>query len=126
MARILIVDDDDAIRRVLRKMLERHGHEVLDVPAADSALEMLGGERPPDAIVCDVMMPGMDGLAFYRELQQRAPELASCLVFLTGVNQVPSVHQAIEQLGAPLLGKLDDLQLVLDAVQLVLLRRPGP
>jgi hypothetical protein len=43
-------------------------------------------------------------------------------VFLTGANQDPDVHRPIEQLGVPLLGKLDDLSLVVDAVRVALLR----
>jgi CheY-like chemotaxis protein len=122
MAQILVVDDDDAIRRVLRSYLERAGFTVADVADAASALELAVATPPPDAIVCDVLMPGMSGLDFYGELAARAPELSHRLVFLTGANREPTVHQRIEQLGVPLLGKLGDLSLVVDAVRLSLLK----
>lgn len=127
MARILVVDDDDAIRRVLRALFERAGHEVVVAASADDALAMVadGAEGRPEAVVSDVLMPGMNGLQFYEHLAARAPDLRHRVVFLTGANRDPLVHQPIEQLGVPLLGKLDDLQLLVDAIRLALLRPPG-
>jgi CheY-like chemotaxis protein len=124
MARILVVDDDSPIRRVLRALFERSGHVVLEAATATEALESLAlpaGERP-EAVVCDVLMPGMSGLEFYERLVVLAPDLRERVVFLTGANHDPAVHQPIEQLGVPLLGKLDDLQLLVDAIRLALLR----
>ena len=123
MARILIVDDDDSVRRVLRLLFERAGYLVLDAESGDDALAMLPGRDCPDAVVSDVLMPGIGGLAFYRKLVELVPSLRHRVVFLTGANSDPAVHRQIEQLGVPLLGKLDDLQLVVDAVRLSLLRR---
>ena len=125
MARILLVDDDDAVRRVLRLMFERAGHTVTEAESALQALDLLQTERL-DAVVCDVFMPGMDGLVCYRHLLERAPRLRNRVVFLTGANRDPEVHRPIEQLGVPLLGKLDDLQLVIDAVDVALLRPLEP
>lgn len=123
MARILVVDDDDAVRRVLRLMFERGGHAVIEAASAHEALAEVGGETPPDAIVCDVLMPTMNGLQFYTRLSDIAPQLKDRMVFLTGANRDPAVHLPIEQLGVPLLGKLDDLQLVMDAIRIALIRR---
>jgi CheY-like chemotaxis protein len=124
MARILIVDDEDSIRRALRLMFERGGHTVMEAASAPRALEMVVDAEPPDAIVCDVMMPEMNGMEFYQALGNTAPALQSRLVFLTGASREPEVHTRIEQLGVPLLGKLDDLQLVQDAIRIALFRRP--
>ncbi len=125
MARILVVDDDESMRRVVRLNFERSGHTVIEAASAFQALGLLRGDAPPDAIVCDVLMPGMNGLQFYRHLSERAPHLRHRVVFLTGANRDPSVHQPIEQLGVPLLGKLDDMKLVVDAVRVALLRSDG-
>lgn len=126
MARILLVDDDESVRRVVRLTFERAGHTVVEASSAFQALGMLRGTESPDAVVCDVLMPGMNGLQFYRHLAERAPRLRHRVVFLTGANQNPDVHGPIEQLGVPLLGKLDDLRLVLDAVSVALLRPTQP
>lgn len=126
MSRILILDDDDGIRRALRGYLERAGFTVIDTGDAATALELVVGEAPPDAIVSDVLMPGMSGLDFYAHLAERTPTLCHRLIFLTGANRVPAIHQRIEQLGVPMLGKLDDLSLVVDAVRLAVLTPEQP
>lgn len=87
---------------------------------------MVVDPEPPEAIVCDVMMPEMNGMEFYKALGDVAPGLQARLVFLTGASREPEVHTRIEQLGVPLLGKLDDLQLVVDAIRIALFRRPKP
>ena len=124
MPRILVVDDDAQIRRVLRALFERSGHLVREAATATDALESLAlpAEERPEAVVSDVLMPGMSGLEFYERLVVLAPDLRERVVFLTGANHDPSVHLPIEQLGVPLLGKLDDLQLLVDAIRLALLR----
>ncbi|MGH7592545.1 MAG: response regulator [Gemmatimonadales bacterium] len=118
MARILLVDDDASVRRVVRLSFERAGYTVVEAASAFQALGMLRGDNAPDAVVCDVLMPGMTGLQFYRHLAERAPLLRRRVVFLTGANHDPDVHRRIEQLGVPLLGKLDDSRLVIDAVRI--------
>ena len=123
MHTILVVDDDDDIRRVLRRLLEQAGHRVVEADSAAAALEQVAGNAPPDAVVSDVLMPGKTGLAFYEELAEKAPDLSRRLVFLTGAARDRGVHDKIEALGVPLLAKLDDLQLVVDAVRIALLRR---
>jgi CheY-like chemotaxis protein len=125
MARILLVDDDESVRRVVRLRFERAGHTVAEAESAFKALDMLKVEHP-DAIVSDVFMPGMNGLVFYGHVMERVPSLRNRVVFLTGANRDPEVHRSIEQLGVPLLGKLDDVLLLIDAVRLALLRPLEP
>lgn len=126
MAQILLIDDDPAMRRVVRVRFERYGHTVTEAESAFQALDMLRHEPPPDAVVSDIVMPGMTGIEFYRHLVERAPHLHRRVVFLTAVNRDPDVHRDVEQLGVPLLSKLDDLQLVVDAIRVALLRPLEP
>ncbi len=121
MARILIVDDDPGIRRVLGKFFERNGHTVIEAESGERALEFIAAAAP-DAIVSDIMMPGMSGLEFHQRLSATNARLLPRLVFLTGSSYLPAIHDTIERLGVPLLGKLNDLQLVVDAVQVALLK----
>ena len=60
--RILVVDDDESVRELVRDVLELEGHEVEVAADGFSALRRLAACRP-DAVVLDVMMPGMDGYA---------------------------------------------------------------
>ncbi len=67
---VLVVDDDDAIRGVVRAVLEADGFEVVeaaDGPAALMLLEAING-RGPDLVVLDVMMPGIDGIEVCRRI----------------------------------------------------------
>lgn len=123
MTTVLVVDDEHDMRRILRRALEGEGHRVLEAESAPAAFDALERGDSPDAVVCDVLMPGQSGIAFYGELVERVPALRDRVIFLTGAARDRSVHDEVEALGVPLIAKLDDLQLVLDAVRVALLRR---
>ncbi len=111
------------MRRALRGFFERAGFDVVEAASAAEALRHVGGDGAVDAVVSDVMMPEVSGLDFYDQLMERSRTLAHRVVFLTGAACDPRVHGPIEQRGVPLISKLDDLRLVVDAVRLALLRR---
>jgi two-component system alkaline phosphatase synthesis response regulator PhoP len=67
---VLVVDDDAAIRRVVRTVLEADNFEVVeaaDGPAALLLLDAING-RGPEAVVLDIMMPGIDGIEVCRRI----------------------------------------------------------
>src|SRR5574341_782058 len=69
MARILVIDDDADVRRVIRRTLEAEGHNVRE--AADGKAGMkLYRERPADLVVTDLFMPEQEGLETIRELRR--------------------------------------------------------
>ena len=114
------------MRKALRAFFERAGFAVAEAQSADEALAYVGSARTADAVVSDVLMPQTNGVDFYDRLLRAAPHLAHRLVFLTGAARDPRVHAPIEQRGVPLISKMDDLRLVVDAVRLALLRRDAP
>jgi two-component system alkaline phosphatase synthesis response regulator PhoP len=61
---VLVVDDDEAIRKVVRNVLEADGFEVVEASDGPAALLLLNAilGRGPDAVVLDIMMPGIDGI----------------------------------------------------------------
>jgi CheY-like chemotaxis protein len=122
MPTVLLVDDEESVRRALRKCLERAGMSVCEAASARQALALVEGGPAVDVVVSDVLMPAMSGLAFYDELITRSPALGGRVIFLTGAAQDPAVHAPIEQRGVPLISKIDDLMLVVDAIRLALLR----
>jgi CheY-like chemotaxis protein len=122
MPTVLLVDDEKPIRSVLRKIFERGGLTVREADSGRDALEALAGDSTIAAVVSDFIMPELDGLDFYDALVARSPHLRDRVVFLTGAARDPTVHQPLEDRGVPLINKLDDLSIVLDAVRLVLLR----
>lgn len=110
------------MRRALRAFFERGGFAVVEAASADAALGHLAEGHAIDAVVSDVMMPGVDGVAFYDRLLQVAPQLAARVVFLTGAASDPRVNARIEERRVPLVSKVDDLRLVVDAIRLAVLR----
>lgn len=126
MPRILVVDDDPAVVRALSGHLARAGYDVVAAGSAVDALATLDQTEPVDAVVSDILMPGMNGLLLYDTMVARAPHLARRVVFLTGAARDPEVHTPIEARGVPLISKLNDFRLVVDAVRLALLVRTGP
>jgi two-component system, cell cycle sensor histidine kinase and response regulator CckA len=78
-ASVMVVEDQDPVRRQACRILEAHGYVVSDAPAADQALERW---EPVDVLVTDVVMPGMSGQELAVEARRRNPELR--VVFMSG------------------------------------------
>ena len=93
---VLVVDDHDFQRRTALALLGRLGVGRLS-EAADGveALEVLAASEPPDVIVCDIDMPGMDGVEFIRHVAER--RLASAVLIASGLDR--SVLHAVEAVG---------------------------
>jgi CheY-like chemotaxis protein len=81
--RLLVIDDEPQIGNTLRLLLDPD-HEVVPVTSAREAIARLKAETSFDIIFCDLMMPGVSGADFYKELAAVAPEMLSRLVFMTG------------------------------------------
>ena len=74
MPRILIIDDDKQIRELVRLMLREEGYEGLEVTDGADALQACQGEEF-DLVLCDIFMPGRDGLETIRGLRRAFPGL---------------------------------------------------
>jgi len=72
--RILLVEDEDAVRAVVSELLELKGYSVVAVESAEAALRV-GGDVPVDLLVTDVVMPGLDGFQLAERLTARRPGL---------------------------------------------------
>ncbi len=84
-ARILVVDDDDAIRAALRRALALAGYQPVLAASGDDALRIVRDD-PPDLVVLDVMMPGIDGVETLRRLRAADSDLP--VVMLTARDAV--------------------------------------
>lgn len=67
-ATLLIVDDEPHVRKLLKILLENQGYQTLAASSGEEALVMVE-EQPPDLILLDIMMPGMDGFDVARQLK---------------------------------------------------------
>jgi PAS domain S-box-containing protein len=82
-AKILVVDDEPNICRVLDRLLTREGHDVEAMSSAQTALERLNDTKY-DLILLDIKMPGMNGIEFYNHMKEIAPSLQQKVVCITG------------------------------------------
>ena len=81
MAAILLAEDDESMRRFLKKALERAGHIVVDASQGDEALTELQ-LREFDLLLTDIVMPVMDGIERARQAAEIDPEMK--IMFITG------------------------------------------
>ncbi len=92
-ARILIADDEESIRLVLRTLLQGQGYEVLEAADGTEALA-LAEEHVPDFVLADVRMPGLDGLRLTASLRERVP--AATVIVMSAYGSVRLALDAIE------------------------------
>jgi len=111
-ATVLLVDDDEAVRGVVRGGLEMRGYRVLDAASGASALALAAAERPQIAVI-DYAMPGMDGAETAERLRAIAPGLP--IILASGYADTAAVEKALGE-GARLMRKPFDLDALSSAV----------
>ncbi len=92
--RILLVDDDPGLLRVLSLRLQREGYEVSAADSGRHALAVLSGFRP-DVVITDMRMDGMDGLMLFDAIRERQPTLP--VILLTAHGTIPDAVDATER-----------------------------
>ncbi len=118
-ATVLIVDDEAGLRRVLEKYLERHGYRVLSAGTAESAYELLATEQA-DALLLDIHLPTMSGLALYLAIIHRWPALEGHIAIMTGDSEAQEVRSWLEHHRCAVLRKPFNLQQVVDWIAFAL------
>jgi two-component system NtrC family sensor kinase len=101
---MLVVDDEPGIASALAHLLRRSGYAVDTAANGRLALDKLQG-RTYDLILCDLRMPELDGPGFYRELEERYPQLRRRVIFLTGDTLSPAAREFLEKVGVARLSK---------------------
>ena len=85
---VLVVDDDAAVRTLVVKALQSKGYETVESENGMKASELLGSlGRVPDLLICDVMMPVVDGFSFARMIRHNDELKAMPIIFLTAKSQ---------------------------------------
>jgi DNA-binding NarL/FixJ family response regulator len=113
--RILLADDDDRFRSLVRTVLEDDGYDVVAEAADAPSTVALAVEHAPDLVVTDLVLPGADGLSAVRQLRADRPEGA--VLVLSSLFD-PAVEAQLVALGASYLDKtegLDALEAAIDA-----------
>ena len=111
MARILVVDDEDGIRKVLRQLLEYEGHEVRAATSGGEALTVYPEFRP-DIVFLDVKMARMDGLEVLARLREQDP--SAIVVMISGHGTIETAVEATRR------GAYDFLEKPLDTDRILL------
>jgi DNA-binding response OmpR family regulator len=99
LADIILIDDDSVVRVVVRRMLEKKGHRVMEASDGSSGLELIR-KNPADLIITDILMPEKEGIETIRELRKEFPEVK--IIAISGGGKVgPENYLALaEKIGA--------------------------
>lgn len=120
MADILIIDDDPALRGTLRKVLERHGHDIREAEDGIRGLREVERECPA-LVITDLLMPEKEGIETIMELQERWPEVKIIAISGAGGSGDPGPLEDAALFGAnAALSKPFSIQMLLDTVDTVL------
>jgi excisionase family DNA binding protein len=110
---ILLVDDDERVRELVRVNLEFEGYQVREAGSAEEGLAAVE-DAPPDLILLDVMMPGTDGWEMLRQVQERHGTGAIPVVMFSGKLDEQSLAEATARGARGFIGKPFDLQQLID------------
>jgi DNA-binding response OmpR family regulator len=112
--RILVVEDDPAVRHVIAIALTRRGHSVIAAASSDDAdALLLDYQHEPDVSLLDLMLPGLNGLEYAHDLLRRFPAIR--FVFMTGWFEDPLVIRA--RAAGTVLAKPFDIGSLVSAIQ---------
>ena len=102
--RILVIDDERAVRELISDALKIEGHDVHTAENGREGLELIGRNRF-DLIFCDLRMPEMDGQALYEEIQRDHPQALKRIVFVTAQANSADYGPFLRTTGIPVIEK---------------------
>jgi two-component system NtrC family sensor kinase len=119
--RVLVVDDEDSIQRLLTGVLEMDGHDVQTANNGREALDLI--ERDDfDLVITDIKMPVMGGPDLFKQLRSAGNPLARRVIFITGDTVAPDTRRFLQTVDNAVLAKPFRLRDVRDAVRAALER----
>ncbi len=125
MARIIVIDDQEPIRRIVRRALEQAGHEVADASDGDIGVKLLA-QHPADVVICDIFMPGQDGILTLRQIRKQFPAVKVIVISGGDSTGMLDLRRDAELLGAvKTLQKPFTAREIVDLVTSVLESRPA-
>jgi len=113
MARIIVIDDQEPIRRIARRALEQEGHEVLDASEGEMGMHLLE-QHAADLVITDIFMPGQDGIVTLRQIRKQFPAVK--VIVISGGDSSGLLDLRHD---AELLGAVKSLQKPFTAAELV-------
>ncbi len=119
---VLVVDDDEAIRRSLRSFLEKVGYQVREAWSGRSALAQLTSARLPEIVLTDLRMADGSGYWFLDEMAKAFPKLVRRTVLITGDAEYERASELAARTGCPLVRKPFELPHLLEVLDQVAVR----
>ena len=99
MARILVIDDQEPIRRIVRRALEQQGHEVFDASDGEIGMDILETQSF-EVVITDIFMPGQDGIVTLRQIRKRFPAVKVIVISGGDSSGMLDLRKDAELLGA--------------------------
>ncbi|OLC08844.1 MAG: hypothetical protein AUH41_07190 [Gemmatimonadetes bacterium 13_1_40CM_66_11] len=99
MARILVIDDQEAIRRIVRRSLEQEGHQVMDASDGEMGMQVLA-RHGADLVITDIFMPGQDGILTLRQVRKQFPGVKVIVISGGDSSGMLDLRKDAELLGA--------------------------
>ena len=124
MATLLIIEDEAPIRANLRQLLQLEGHTVVEAENGEAGIVAVREHRP-DLVLCDILMPRMDGYAVLAALRANATTRSLPFIFLTASANLGDRAQALERGANDYLVKPVRIAEVLAAIDRVLRNENG-
>jgi CheY-like chemotaxis protein len=93
MPRILLIDDDEQVRTVICRMLEREGYEVIEAADGEEGLERFA-DSAPDLILTDIIMPNKEGIETISMIKKKKPDTK--IIAMSGGGQYITVETCLE------------------------------
>jgi signal transduction histidine kinase len=103
-ARVLVVDDEVAVGRALKRSLSAH-HDVVAITSGGDALVRIADGELFDVILCDLMMPEVSGMEMHERLRNIAPHQTDRMIFLTGGAFTPAAREFLDNVPNPRIDK---------------------
>jgi CheY-like chemotaxis protein len=122
--RVLLLDDQEAVRRSVGRYLEFSGFDVVQEESSTAAVRRLQREEY-DCVVSDYLMPDLDGKAFYEAALRQVPSLRDRIIFTTGDAGREEIANFLHTSGCPALEKPYDLRELVPLIQRMCLSAPG-
>ena len=114
--RLLVADDEDALRTALDRFLSSAGHSVVTVGSGSEAIWRAEGDEQFDAVLLDLRMPDVSGQEVFERWRDERPELSERVIFITGDTVSVELQTFLRRTGRPYIAKPFEFSAVLNAL----------
>jgi DNA-binding NtrC family response regulator len=115
--KLLVVDDEDGLRTLLKSELDSHGYITDEADGGNMALEMLK-KNQYNLVILDIRMPDLDGISVLQSIRSTNPQIK--VIMLTGVGEMKLAQECVQLGAADFLTKPLELKNIIDCIERVM------